>query len=231
MDYAYPEQSSSLRLFHGLRALALYVLLGAGGLWHLIGVFETTMRLLAGPVMILLGVWMGLEYRARVTPVGRRGFFLWSAGVITGSFVLEWIGVTTGTVFGQYGYGGILQPELFSVPVAIGFAWLTMLLASYALAKAVLRSDRGWMFYFIPVMGSLLMVGFDLLLEPAAQHLGYWQWNGGSVPLRNYLVWFLASLCFLTVGHFLRLLPKRIVRFGIHAYIAQMVYFGLVLVG
>ncbi len=224
------QQTPSLRLPIGARTLALYVLLGAGGLWHLLGLFQTTMRLLAGPLIILLGIWVSAEYYSTLPPGKRNGMLVWCAGVVVGSFLLEWFGVTTGVLFGQYAYGQVLQPQLFSVPVAIGFAWLTMLLASHSMAKSLIGAGRRGSRFLLPVLGAVFMVGFDLLLEPAVQQLGYWRWAGGSVPLQNYLVWFGASLILLTAGQIIRIFPERTVRFGTHVYLAQMLYFGLVLI-
>jgi len=49
---------------------------------------------------------------------------------------------------------------------------------------------------FIVVTGSLLMVFYDLLLEPAAVRLDMWSWECGIIPLRNFLAWFFFSLVF-----------------------------------
>jgi putative membrane protein len=38
----------------------------------------------------------------------------------------------------------------------------------------------------LTIGGSVL---FDLLLEPAAIALGYWQWQNNQIPLQNYLSW------------------------------------------
>ncbi|MCK7535950.1 MAG: carotenoid biosynthesis protein [Marinilabiliales bacterium] len=55
-------------------------------------------------------------------------------------------------------------------------------------------------FVFIVVTGSLLMVLYDLILEPAAMSLDMWSWEGDRVPARNYLAWFLFSALFHSVG-------------------------------
>jgi putative membrane protein len=37
-------------------------------------------------------------------------------------------------------------------------------------------------------------VGLDLFIEPVAIAHGFWSWEGGAVPLRNYLGWFAVAL-------------------------------------
>lgn len=51
---------------------------------------------------------------------------------------------------------------------------------------------------FVIVTGSLLMVGYDLLLEQAAIRLDMWSWGGENIPFSNYAAWFLLSLVFHT---------------------------------
>jgi putative membrane protein len=44
------------------------------------------------------------------------------------------------------------------------------------------------------------MVAFDFLMEPVATTTGMWSWEGGHIPLKNYLDWFLISaLLFLMI--------------------------------
>jgi uncharacterized membrane protein len=31
-------------------------------------------------------------------------------------------------------------------------------------------------------------------MEPAAVKLGFWNWNGGHIPIHNYFSWFWTSL-------------------------------------
>ena len=41
---------------------------------------------------------------------------------------------------------------------------------------------------------SIFMVGLDFLIEPVAISLDFWSWQGGQIPLQNYIMWFLISL-------------------------------------
>jgi putative membrane protein len=44
------------------------------------------------------------------------------------------------------------------------------------------------------VAASLLMVALDLCIEPVAIALDFWTWQSDSVPIQNYLAWFITAL-------------------------------------
>jgi putative membrane protein len=43
------------------------------------------------------------------------------------------------------------------------------------------------------------MVSYDLLLEPVAIKLDFWNWQGGAIPLQNYVAWYVISVVFLSL--------------------------------
>ena len=208
---------------------ALYLLLGAGGLWHVFGVFQEAMRVLASPIMIGLGVWLFWECW-RVYPRHQRPkFSIVSVGVVVVSFGIEWLGVRTGEIFGSYQYGETLQPSIDGVPISIGSAWFVTLVASTAVAQKIApKSLTKGSHFKIALLVALLMVCFDLLMEPAAVKLDYWTWMNDPIPLRNYLVWFGLSFIFATIGLQIGLFRQLLPRIAIHLYFAQLIYFGLV---
>ncbi len=59
-----------------------------------------------------------------------------AGAVLLLSFSVEYLGVSTGFIFGPYQYTTVLAPLLFTVPLAIPFAWLTVVLASWYVANA-----------------------------------------------------------------------------------------------
>ena len=235
----------------------LYLLLGAGGLWHVLGVFQEVMRVLASPIMIGLGVWLFWECW-RVYPRHERPkFAIVSIGVVVVSFGIEWLGVRTGQIFGSYQYGQTLQPSIGGVPISIGAAWFVMLVASTAVAQKIAPKSLAYRLSafrtqwerwkggrvgthpsnlppfhssLLPtaMLVALLMVCFDLLMEPAAVKLNYWTWMNGDIPLQNYLVWFGLSFVFATIGLHIGLFRQLLPRIAIHLYFAQLIYFGLV---
>jgi putative membrane protein len=58
---------------------------------------------------------------------------------------------------------------------------------------------NAWKSVFIIITGSLMMVLYDLFLEPAAMRLDMWSWEGGRIPFSNYAAWFLLSVLFHTL--------------------------------
>lgn len=104
-------------------------------------------------------------------------------------YAVEVAGVHTGIIFGEYSYGRTLGIKVFEIPLAIGLNWAILIYASG------LASDR------LPIpkvlkalAGAIIMVALDFLIEPVAVKLDFWSWTLESIPLRNYLAWFLISL-------------------------------------
>ena len=76
------------------------------------------------------------------------------------------------------------------------------------------------------VDGATLAVFFDWLMEPVAVKLGYWAWNGdGSIPMFNYLCWFIVSLLLLAVFHFAKFNKQN--KFAVNLLLIQLMFFLL----
>ena len=132
-------------------------------------------------------------------------------------------------IFGSYVYGQTLQPSMGGVPISIGSAWFVMLIASTAVAQKIAPKSVAEGFRFkIASLVALLMVCFDLLMEPAAVKLDYWTWMNDPIPLRNYLVWFGLSFIFARIGFQVGVFRQQLPRIAFHCYFAQLLYFGLV---
>ena len=212
-----------------LRIGALYFFLMAGGLWHVLNVFQEVMAASAAPLMALLAIWMITAIlRDRKIRSGQQAirFWFWIAVVFLGGLLAEIAGVITGSVFGQYHYGDVLRPQIAGVPLAIGFAWLGMTLSSMAVAQCLLPTLRPlWLAALLSAAGMVL---FDFFMEPAAVKLGYWQWENSAIPLQNYLAWFFLGGVFAALGVGLRLFEGRLPRVAFHAYWAQLIYFIII---
>ncbi len=219
----------------------LYVLLLAGGLWHALGIFQTAMRILATPMIAGICLLLCYEYlktqpeKLRVNEAvqsgqaeraaERRKFLQWSGAVLLCGFLLEVAGVKSGVIFGNYAYGDTLQPQLWNVPVAIGCAWLSMLLSSAALAQKVWPDARP---LAQSVVIALFMVLFDAFMEPAAMKLGYWHWSSAKIPVRNFVAWLVFGLILSHWGARWRIFTRRVSTVPVHAYFAQIGYFIIV---
>lgn len=118
--------------------------------------------------------------------------FLTLAG---GLFAIELLGVRTGFPFGQYEYTAVLGFSVLGVPVAISVAWYTTIMNTKRIAGHTFGSGTRGSAVLTIVSASLLTVLLDVLLEPMATSItGYWLWEGGSIPFRNYVSWFVISL-------------------------------------
>jgi bisanhydrobacterioruberin hydratase len=144
--------------------------------------------------------------------------FVWVAGAFLAGYVLEVVGVATGAIFGAYGYGDVLGVKLLGVPLVIGINWAFVILGATTLCARFLR---------IPALAALasgvLTTGFDWVMEPVAVRMGYWHWDGGAIPARNYVAWFVISgaLSFVLVSR------KRAIRSWVPmvAFILQLGFF------
>jgi putative membrane protein len=103
-------------------------------------------------------------------------------------YLVELAGVNTGIIFGEYSYGEVLGPKLFDTPLMIGVNWLILVYAVWAFVRKVKASAM--MKY---LLAALLMMLYDLFLEPSAISMGMWSWVGEGIPLQNYLAWFIIS--------------------------------------
>lgn len=218
--------------------VALYAFLLAGGLWQILGVFQSGMRLPAAPIIIALALWLcGAHFfhlqKAGVAAGGAarasaQKFLAWCLLIFAGGFLIELAGVHTGLLFGQYQYGDALQPLLLDVPVAIGSAWLIMLISSAAVAQKIFPAS--WRAR--PIAYSCLVAGlmavFDFFMEPAAIKLNYWHWESGGVPAQNYAAWFVFGLMLAYSGAAMNFFEKKFPPVAAHSYFAQMGYFILV---
>lgn len=116
-------------------------------------------------------------------------------------FFVEVAGVHTGVIFGNYSYGATLGPKLWDVPLAIGLNWVIMIYTTGLFAREVTQNKLHTI-----IVGALLMTVIDMLIEPVAIKLDFWSWESTSIPLRNYLGWFLTSLGLHGLFYFL--MPK-----------------------
>ncbi|MEL6673936.1 MAG: carotenoid biosynthesis protein [Bacteroidota bacterium] len=115
-------------------------------------------------------------------------FGLWVFGVFWGGYLVELLGVKTGVIFGEYYYGDALGPKVAAIPPLMGMLWV--MLAYIAGIVSQKTSSNLWLRV---IVGSLIMVGLDLLIEPAAPRNDFWYFRGGVAPFLNYFAWFVIA--------------------------------------
>ena len=140
--------------------------------------------------------------------------------IFAGSFIIEWLGVETGQIFGHYDYGDTLGPKIMGVPLIIGINWLLIVYCSYYLASYLTSKD-----YLRLLLGGIFLLIFDILLEPVAMKTGMWQWEGGIVPAQNYLAWFVTGILFMSLFIVFRNSLRN--RIAGYLYFFMLIFFGI----
>ena len=165
-------------------------------------------------------------------------FFVFLILCFAVGIIVEIIGINTGILFGDYTYGDVLGFKVQHVPVLIGVNWFIIIYCSGVsintlLMKAIKRvaADTGktpmaLKALSVIVDGATLAIFFDWLMEPVAIKLGYWVWNGdGSIPIFNYICWFVVSLLLLSVFHFAKFNKQN--KFAVNLLLIQLMFFLL----
>ena len=120
-------------------------------------------------------------------PRGRVIKFLFIAFLM--GWLSEWVGVNTGYLFGVYHYDLNLGTKIMGVPLVIGLNWATLAVgASYWASR--FSKQR----FLRILLATLIMVFFDIMMEPVAIENGYWSWANNQIPFFNYVSWFFVSL-------------------------------------
>jgi putative membrane protein len=192
------------------------------------------------PLMYLAGA-IGLQYPqtaelfALLTPLNllsslvflllfhtdwRPTFWAYAALAFLVGFGVEVVGVHTGLIFGSYQYGSVLGVKVAEVPLTIGVNWLLLTYACGSVCDAF-----RWPVWSKVLAAAGLMTLLDVLIEPVAIRLDFWSWNSPSVPLQNYLAWYVIS-AFLMIA-FYTLPFRKNNRLALLMLAVQFLFFGL----
>ena len=134
------------------------------------------------------------------------------------SLASELMGTGWGIPFGPYSYTSLLGPKWFDlVPLLIPLSWFTMSWACWIIAR---RRTAG---AAAIVLGTALLVAWDLLLDPAMSKVtSYWVWGeAGSyygMPWSNLFGWGVTGLLLFIVLHRLTPNPQGTFNFPLWVY-------------
>jgi putative membrane protein len=115
-------------------------------------------------------------------------------------YSIEQLGVSTSWPFGEYVYSDTLGPKIFSVPLVVPFAWVMI---AHPCLVAARRIGKSWVFLY----GALLMMAWDLFLDPqmVAAERWIWDFTGPNVPLQpdiplsNTFGWLLTGMGLMAI--------------------------------
>jgi putative membrane protein len=116
--------------------------------------------------------------------------------IITGVlFTIEFVGVKSGVPFGRYVYTERLGLLVAGVPVAISVAWYSTVINAWRIAESLSGGLRTVRPVVTALLAGLLTLGLDVALEPMAGFIQkYWLWESHTVPVQNYVSWFVLSV-------------------------------------
>lgn len=193
--------------------------------FHLIGALATIVPQTRGYVLSYTPYY--LVFLVIVLAAGhqnnRTGFARFFLITFLAGYLIELLGVNTGFPFGEYTFGNTLGVKFLDVPIAIGLSWFML---SYVFG--MLYNDFRIPVPFKIILASFSMVILDMLIEPVAISLDYWQWEEENIPFKNYAGMFLVGLgmqfCFTN------LLKSKTNLWIIPIIVSQIIYFTLVFI-
>lgn len=212
-----PQDSGARRigLALGAVALVLTLVMGAFALRPLfVGAKVPFVQLV--PVFALFSLahaWALLGWRRALA-------FLAVSSVV--SFLAEYLGTTTSSIFGAYYYTDVLGPKILGeVPVVIPFTWFLMIYPSYLIANLIagghpVVESKGWRsLLWLSLLGGLVMTAWDITLDPyMVEFEKAWVWTQGGmyfdIPIQNYVGWVATTtLVFVLVRLLFRRIPFK----------------------
>ena len=135
--------------------------------------------------------------------------------------ITEILGVNYGLIFGDYEYGNNLGFKLFGVPFLIGVNWIILTAISANIAALITKNKN---IELTVIIGALLMLAMDFVMEPIAPKLDLWKFNNLIVPTSNYIGWLIIGLFTQTIYN-LQFRQKEI-GVSLNLYLAFFLFFS-----
>lgn len=194
----------------------LIIMYFVGVVGHSIPTALALMKVLTPFTLLLTG---GVVFYAIFNEAGKT-FIIWYLVTYLSTLIVEIIGVKTGVVFGEYTYGNVLGLKLLETPLIIGLNWVFVIAGAYSLSSKIFNTTGSKV-----LMTGLLAVAFDVILEPVAINLGYWNWEGGYIPMQNFVAWFVLAMIFGFLAEKMKLTIKSKIAF--HYFLIQTIFFAI----
>lgn len=185
----------------------------------IIGILYGNSRWFVGATPLNLSLsFILLLYTSRSAP---RIYIVALIAFVVGMFT-EGLGVNYGLIFGNYVYGNALGSKFLGVPWLIGINWAILTICCAAIA-----ADLADHFITKLFMGIGLMLFLDVVIEPIAPLLDFWEFEGGTAPMQNYMGWAIVALPLHLIYHLLKIELKE--NFTHHLYLLQLLFFTILL--
>lgn len=137
-------------------------------------------------------------------------------------FITEALGVNFGLIYGNYQYGENLGFKLFGVPLMICVNWAVLTVVTADIAKRLTKN-----IWFSAFLGATLMTALDLIIEVSAPRFDFWEFEGGNVPVQNYIGWLITAFVAHLGYQTLNASSNKLISW--HVFIAIVVFFAVFL--
>jgi bisanhydrobacterioruberin hydratase len=135
-------------------------------------------------------------------------------------FLAEAHGTNYGLIFGNYQYGNVMGWQLWKTPLSAGLLWL---IVTYGVGILMNHVAHAWHFLAKAAFGAFLLVWLDSWIEPVAIKLDFWQWENNTIPLQNYIGWYIIGFIELAVFHYFFPFMKNTI--GLVLLLLQFLFF------
>lgn len=186
------EQRSSLRISAPTRNQSFTDRL----LWGIVGAYLIGSIIFPGFITPLLFPFALIHGARRY---GWKNIAVFIVATLAVSSVLESSSILNGFPLGHYYYTGLLGPKVGLIPVFVYVSYVSLGYLAWVLATQLVgevrRNSSLLTTVMAPLIGSLMMVAWDLSADPIGSTIKHaWIWTQGGayfgVPLSNFVGWF-----------------------------------------
>lgn len=149
-------------------------------------------------------------------PIKQLKWILLFLGFFAIGISVEWLGVHTGILFGNYYYEDNFGPKIDGIPYLIGVNWALLTFVTHQLS--IRMTNTPWI---IAAIGAALMVFLDFFLEQICEYAGFWSFTDGAGWF-NYLCWYIIAYALHLAATQLNL--KGDFKISLHLYIVQLTF-------
>jgi putative membrane protein len=133
-------------------------------------------------------------------------------------FLTEFLGVNFGLIFGSYSYGDNLGLKIAGVPLIICLNWAVLTIITADLSSLIHKNT-----IVQSLLGGFIMMLLDIIIEVSAPRLDFWEFENNTIPLKNYIAWFIIG----SIAHYLyrQINIKTNKKVSIHIFVAITIFF------